>query len=1049
MSLFHFFLRRTFLVNVLTGFIIIIGLVALFSMKRDLHPPFEWNRINIDVSLLGASAEEMEKFVTYPIEDAIRGLAGVEEMTSKSEPGRSKITLSYNAGKKDMLVSVEEVRTRVESIRAALPNEIRYINVSQIRDDRAFLFNIGFQGIDILNEKHRQFYNDFEKEVLNVPGIVRVYKSMPRRDIYIEYNPKFLSYHEISAAQVNELVREALRISPVGQTVVNDDVYGVEVSKTASTTAELQALVLRSNLSGNNLLLKDVAKVSYKLEDQFEENFLNGSPMAGMWIIKDTLSDAIELKYKVTAIVDRYNEKAPEGVQLVKVSDGPRFIEQQIEVLLANGLTGFVLVFLILLLFLNGSSALLTALGLPMAYLATFVCLFALGIKIDLLSIVGLILVVGLLVDDAIIITERYNEFLSQGHPPMKAASLAIGDMVVPVTGGILTSVVAFMPMLLIQSEISNVLWAIPVVVIASLLFSWLECFFILPNHLMHFSSAAPSPRRARIIERLRKGYESVLSVCLKFRYGIVILLLVMTGTAGYLATQKLQQDFNMNIGREQVSIYGALKQSDSVKESVAKMKPLEDYLRSFPKEQIENVGLYVGSIWMDGAMRQGKRYVKLIAHINSNEKYPRRTLNKIKEKVAKKIESLDSENFERLFVNIDRKQSEELKKQMVQVRIKGNDSVDIGVIREDVIQTVSSLEEITEHVPDPNLEQMSWVFEPRRDRLMQYGLNSFGLSQQLRSFFTANEVMETRLNGEKVYIYTEAKGRRDLQFSELQDFTVLASNGSPVPLKLLGQWKERGQLKTIRHEDGLRSLRLDFRINEEKANKSAAQKTINEALAQLSDKYPSFKLGTRNTNEEEEKNQSWGLKVALVCILSVLLVMSLTLGSVVQPLIVGLPIPFGLIGIIFALYLHNLPLGLMSIIGLIGTVGISVNASIILMDQINKLKKLNGVMDKFTLIEACSERLRAITLTTLTTLGGLLPMAYSLGGESGFTQPLAFSMAWGLVFATVLTLFALPALLLVTVDIGNVFRRLRKRPSAVDEVVYESERQVAQPREL
>lgn len=1027
MRLFKYFLDNTFLVNLLTFFIIVVGIVALTSMKRDLHPPFEWNQVSINVYLPGANSKEMEKFVTFPIEEAVRGLAGMESMQSKSSPSQTSITLKYGAGYDKMLDAVEEVRTRVESIRSTLPSDIRYVNVSQVKHDDAFLFQVGFQGIDIRSQQHRQFYFAFEKEVLNVPGIVKIYKSMPNRDIYVEFDPKKLIHNEISTSEVSQVISQGLNFAPIGQARINDEVYAVEVAKTTDSTEDISNLSVRSNLSGNQIKVKDVAKVSYKLADQFEENFLNGEPMAGMWIIKDTLSDAISLKHQVQSIIDKYNAKAPEGVKVVKVEDGPRFIEQQIEVLLTNGLTGFFLVFVILLIFLNWQTAILTALGLPMAYLATFVVLLQLGIKIDLLSIIGLILVVGILVDDAIIISERYNEFLSQGYSPKDAAYKAIKDMVVPVTGGILTTVVAFSPMLLIESEIAYVLMAVPIVVITSLFFSWLECFFILPNHLTHISKKAPSQKRSAFMVKVRQAYERLLVYCLKLRYGILVGLVMIMGLSVYVAANKIQHNFNLDIGRERVSIYGALKESDSVKESVAKMKPLQDFLMSFPKDEIENVGLYVGSIWMDGAMREGKRFVKLIANVNNDEKHPKQLLKRVKTKIEAKLAEFKNKDFERLYVDIDRKSSEEERKQMVKVRVRGGDSVDFEVFEREITKDIVQLASIEEYVPDPTLQQKAWIFVPDPAKVALYDLDTLSVSRQMRSYFTPNEVIETRIRGEKIYVYTEVKGRRQLEFGRLDDFSVLTPRGASVPLSYLGDWKEQTILKTITHEDGLRALDLNFRINEKNSNKTAAQKDIETRLAKFKEKYPSHEFFSKNTSEEEEKNQAWGLKVALVCILAVLMVMSLTLGSVIQPFIVGLPIPFGLIGIIFALYFHDMSLGLMSIIGLVGTVGISVNASIIIMDQLNKLKRVYGAMSKDVIIEACSERLRAIILTTLTTLGGLLPMAYSLGGESGFTQPLAFAMAWGLVFATLLTLFALPALLQVKEDIGGFARRLIK----------------------
>ncbi|MCB9073511.1 MAG: efflux RND transporter permease subunit [Bdellovibrionaceae bacterium] len=1026
MRIFKYFLDNTFVVNIVSGFILIVGLVSLSMMKRDLHPPFEFKQIDISVYLPGASSKEMEKFVTYPIEEAIRGMSGVEHMRSESKPGTTDIHLEFEASYGKILESVEQVRSRVESIRSSLPQEIRYIRVQQNKEENVFLFNIGFENMDIRNEVHRQFYTAFEKDMLNLPGIVRVYKSLPSRDIYVEFDPVKLRHYEISTAEVAQVIAKGLNFSPVGQARVDDELYAVEIAKTTNSVEDILNLSIRSNLSGNQIRVRDVAKASYKIADQIEEGFLNSKPMAAMWVIKDTINDAIDLKYSGQKLIDKYNKKAPDNVRIVKIMDGPRFIEQQIQVLLTNGITGFILVFVILLIFLNWQSAILTALGIPFAYLCTFIVLFQMGIKIDLLSIIGLILVVGILVDDAIIISERYNELLSQGFTTKDAAFSAIRDMLIPVTGGILTTVVAFLPMLVISSGIAYVLMAVPVVVIVSLMFSWLECFCILPNHLTHLVKKPPNDKKQNLFVQVRKYYEKVLFLCLRFRYGILLGLVVVMAGSIYLATQKLQHSFDLNIGREQVSIYGALKESASVKESIAKIKPIENFLRTFPKSEIENVVTNVGSIWMDGAMRQGKRFVKIRAMINSSEKYPSEILKKVKAQAEEKIKSFKTDDFERLYVDIDHKGSEEKKKEMVRVRVRGSDGVDFEHFEKEVTEKIAKLSSIKEYVPDPTLQQEAWIFIPDRGKMAQYGLDPLIVSRQIRSYFTPNEVIETRINGEKIFVYTEVKGRRSLEYKQIHGYEIISPSGTSVPLSFIGHWEKHTVLKTISHEEGLRFLDLDFRVNTETSNKTAAQSDVDKALQFFRKKYPAYEFLSKNTNEDEEKNQAWGLKVALVCILSVFMVIALTLGSVSQAFIVGLPIPFGLIGIILALYLHNMPLGLMSIIGLVGTVGVSVNASIIIMDQINKLSENHHKPFSWDIIiEACSDRLRAIVLTTATTLGGLLPMAYSLGGESGFTQPLAFSMAWGLVCATLLTLFALPALVAIQEDSKRGLRRL------------------------
>ena len=251
---------------------------------------------------------------------------------------------------------------------------------------------------------------------------------------------------------------------------------------------------------------------------------------------------------------------------------------------------------------------------------------------------------------------------------------------------------------------------------------------------------------------------------------------------------------------------------------------------------------------------------------------------------------------------------------------------------------------------------------------------------------------------------------------------------GVEVSLNELGGWKQRQSLSSISHQDGVRNFRFDFEYDTEEVNELQVKKNVEPIVKKLAESFPAYQIELVSSNEGEADNMIWGLKVAAICVGLVLLTMALVLGSLSQPLLVGLPIPFGIMGIIWALYLHDMPLGLMALIGLIGVVGVAVNDSLIMIDQINLLGNKKGKVDSETIVEGASSRLRAILLTTVTTLGGVFPMAYSLGGESGFTQPLAFAMGWGLSFATFLTLFVLPAIMVIQLDIKNVFLKIKNK---------------------
>lgn len=1034
-KLIDFFIQRSFVVNIISAFIMIAGVVALSSMQRDLIPPFQWQMVNVNVTLPGATPREMEQFVTFPIEEATRGLRGVEKVESSSSAGFTNIRYFFASDFEEMGEASDVIQARLNSIRSQLPDSILSMTVERAQVNEIFLFWLGVENFQETNSDHRVLINNLAQKILDIPGVVNVNKGFRERHISIEFDPEKLKAAEISLSRARMTVDEVLRVGPIGETLINENRISVSLERSVTDIEQISKLPIRSNRSGQSLLLKDIATIEYRLEDRPSAQYINAREGTFLVVLKDINSDTIDLKPQVLELVDQFNAEQDQ-LKVVTLMDGPRFLEQQIDVLLKNGLLGMLLVILVLMFFLNFRSAAMTALGLATAYTGTFIVLYLAGINIDLLSIIGMILVVGILVDDAVIVTERYMSYLNSGMPPAQAASASVQDLVIPVSGTVITTIVAFAPMIFMKSEISHILFAVPLVVISSLVLSWAESFFILPNHLSHFvKKPTAGNARERVFSSLVKAYEKVLFQFLRFRYLVMVGLVGILILGGFIGAKHMKHDFKLNINSEYVTIYAVLKESDSVDSTYQKIKGLEEFLRSFPEDEIQNVYTNIGKVWIQGKNMEGVRYAQINGYLNAQVAYPSELKKKIQLLVDEKIKEVNNDDFERLYSTIERQGQNEEKGQMVSVRIRGGDRVSFEQIESSLSTSIAALDEVQEYIPDLERMQKSWVFSPNLLALARYQMGTFDLSSQMRGVFAPHLIQETRIDGENLGVYTRVKADDDLEFQRLLDLEVMTPSGIGVPLSYLGKWKQESSLKEINHFDGMRNLTMDFSVKEG-SNINAALSAVETLLQQKRNEFPSYEITVANANEQEVKSQAWALKVAVVCIVAVLLVIALVLGSLTQPLLVGLPIPFALVGIILALYLHDMPLGLMALVGLIGTVGVGVNASLVMVDQMNQNTKASSQrLTRQTIIEGASSRFRAIFLTTLTTLAGVFPMAYAIGGESGFTQPLAFALGWGISASTLLTLFALPALLEVREDIlslmGKITHRWKKKDPA------------------
>ncbi len=1038
----EYFISRSFVVNLISAFIIITGITLGTMIKRDTIPPFEFNSVDVSISLPGASATEVEKYLAFPIEQALQGLPHAKEITTDSNSGRFQAQVFFNPGYNKINESVEQIRSRISAISWQLPEQARDVTVAQNKVNEVFHMGIALEGFDETNTVHRQLAKKLSDDIRNVSGIIRVSEEMNSQNVYIKLNPTAIARNQISIAEIRNRVQAALSYSPIGKVDFDEKTYSVEVERPAEALDTLRNLAIRGNATGDVLYLKDLAKISMQVDEIKQHHRYNGKSVINIYTRKDTTSDSISLKGQVMTILDEFNTTLPEGLSTSIFADGPKFIQQQLSTLTNNGLFGLILVLIILTLFFNWKVSLAASFGIPIAYCGTLVALYAFGIAIDIISVVGMILVLGILVDDAIIIAERYVENLEKGLAPKEAARAASSDLMLPVTGTVLTTIFAFSPMVLIDSEIAVIFYAIPIVIITSLAMSWMESFFILPNHMQHFIKTVPKhTTETSFFLKTKEAYKRLLARILHFRYVAVGLLLVFFVVSGWVAKNKVQQQFWFGANRERIGITVTLKESPSLSHTESVIEPIEKYLMSLPKDKIQGVSADIGEMWSHGRNYVGYRYARISLHINENLTHP----GKVKTEYTKILKDYFKENtpetIEKIQVGWEMNDQDDKKKKMISIDVTGNEDVEYLDLKATITDQIEKNKAGLELVKEVNEFDEKWVFSPNTRSLARHQMTVDQITSQLRSFFVPHELTQIRMNGEAKWLYTQVQRDKVVSQAELNQMTVLNSKGLAVPLRTLGSWSKKKQLGTVRHKDGKRQFSFDLSFEPtDTMNITLAKEQGQKITDALAKEFPTYSVELRDADRAEANSRAWALKVALLCIMLVMFTLSLVLGSITLPFIVGLPIPFGLMGIVWALYLHDMPMGMMSLIGLIGTVGVSVNDSLIMVDQIMKQgeKNLKG-LTRAHIIDGASSRLRAIILTTVTTLGGVFPMAYALGGESGFTEPLAFSLGWGLFFSTFLTLFALPAFIEIRRDVSTGFGILKRKLGFKSEVPSEN----------
>lgn len=1018
------FIARTAWVNGLTAAITLGGIIALWGMKRDLHPPFKFNYVNVDLTYDSGSAEEIERLITYPLEEKLRDLPDLEELTSVTKVGSSKITLKFPQSVQPLSEKIEEIRSRVQTELPQLPKDIRNLSVAQSNDNAIFVANLAITGIDSYNWNHHHFLAHLENQIRTVPGITKVESSLKPYHVFIRFDNKRLARSGVTVSQIRTAVQSELGSNVIGYNYANGREWLLEYSQKPISLEQIRQIPLYENSQGYGLRLGQVAEVSFDMQRNEKYHFLlDGQKAVEMAVHKSPERDAMQTFTEVKDLLDQ--TKTPPGVKIRILYDGPYFIQQQINVLLSNGFGGLVLVLVMLALAMGWRTSLMTAMGLPISYFGTFLALRAFGVSIDLISLIAMILVVGNLVDDAVIFAERYNQLLSEGNPPQEAAGRSARELIVPVTGTISTIIFAFLPIVLIDSELSVIFFAIPVVVSIALLLSWFETFFVLPNHLSHFVKHPSAERATVFFHFLSRIYKRLLRHTLRFRYVYGLLSLALLGFSLHTAS-KMPQDFSLSINAPQVEIFLTLKEEKEFTEVQKILEPLHAELLKLPAEELDFVETNLGWIWRQGKSYRGPRYATIRLVLNRQEVDVRSLRDRVHQQAEKIVNSFKSPYVEELVAVASERGANSRRQNLATVQIRGRDENAFRKAKEDTILALAKHGTVGENVPPDNLGPLTYQFEAKMQALRAYQIPRAELAFQVQAQSGSVELLQTRDSGRWMSVFLEPMGLHEPQLADLNKITIQSpKHGDIFSIARLGKWDLSGYSEGIEHKNASRVLNLDFRFDGKSTNEQVVKEEISQLIKPVAAQYPGLEFKAIDANEEDKKGREWTGKIVVAAGALIYLILAFTLRSWTQPLIVGLPIPFALIGVVWALKLHDLPLGLMAMIGLIGTMGVAVNDSIVMVHHINMLARERGVRTAELIIEGAASRLRAIFLTASCTLVGVFPTAYGVGGESGFTQPLAFSMGWGLSASLLLTLFIIPAMLLVFEDLQHLVQRV------------------------
>jgi multidrug efflux pump subunit AcrB len=1003
-----YFIKYSVAVDTMMVLIFIFGFFGLKATRSSLFPETESRTIQVQIIFPGAAPEEVEEGVVLQIENDVKGVTGVERISSVSQENGGVIVIEVLKGF-DTDVVLQDVKNAVDRI-PSLPDGMEPIRTFKLENIRpAVSFALSGEGLDL--KALKTVARRVEQDLRSIPGISKVELSgFPEEEIEVAFREADLRANSLSFLQAAAALRGANLEVTGGKIKTVDEELLIRVRDKRVEAEGLRNIVVRAGVDGRVLRLKDVADVRDTWADDPARNYVNGVPSAVVTVSSTVSEDILFIADATLKYMDDMNARNT-AVKATLISDSTTVLRQRIAMLLENGMQGFFLVIIVLALFLNWRLAFWVALSIPVAFAGMFI--LAPGfITINVMSLFGMILVVGILVDDGIVITESIYQEYERGLPPIEAAFVGIQKVLPAVISSILTTVAAFSTFFFIEGRLGDFAPALAFVVIATLVFSLIEAAYILPAHIAH-SKGLSREKKNRVeaymdgvMNRLRdKRYGPFFDRFMRHKMltvGIAFFLLAIT--VGSVGAGVIRTTFFPVIERDDVGV--DLEMVTGTRENIvfAELQRIEqlvwvinDSLAKGREDGLDPI-LKVQTI-LGPRAEQGKLNIILLDGEKRGFK-AEEISNRLREQVGA-VPGVANLTFG-LATPFGKP---------VSVSLRSNDLAELNAAKSELraeIQKLPSLRDVVDSDKPGNRE----VVLQLKEKAQLLGLTMQDVVGQVRQGFFGLETQRVQRGEDEVKIWVRyAEGER-ASLRDLEDMRIRTVDGRQFPLSELAGFKIERGIRAINHLDGKREVRVEADLANSAQSATDAQAVIAEEIMKpLLARYPGISYSFEGQGEQSRKVGMSAAKVMPITLIIMFSMIVITLRSFWQMLIVLLCIPLGFIGIGWGHWIHGVQISLFSFFGAIALIGVMVNDSLVLLSTFNANMKERMPFHE-ALRTAAVSRLRPILLTSLTTVAGLLPITLNKSFQAQFLIPMAITVAYGLAIATFVTLIVLPTLL-------------------------------------
>ncbi|MDA3970134.1 MAG: efflux RND transporter permease subunit [Desulfobulbaceae bacterium] len=1009
--------------NLLMLFFIVGGLVVSLQIKQEVFPDIALDYIEIQVAYPGAGPEEVEEGIILQIEENITGIEGIKEVRSTASEGVASVIVELYPGE-DQDVILQEIKSEVDRI-VTFPGEAEKPVVSKIIRRREVL-TLAVYG-DVSERSLREIGDDVRDELLTLPNITQAELGGIRPyEISIEIDEDSLQRYNLTLAQVALRIRQASLDLPGGTIKTRSGEILVRTKERKYSGAEYARISILTEPDGREVTVADLGVVHDSFAETDETSYFDGKPAVMIEIYRIGNQTPKDISQTVYQYVAEKSGNLPGTVSLAVWKDRSEALQSRMSLLTVNGVLGLCLVLVVLGLFLEFRLAMWVMMGIPISFLGAFLFMPATSVSLNMISLFAFIMALGVVVDDAIVVGENIHSHRRMGKSPLNAAVDGTYEVAVPVVFAILTSITAFIPLLYVTGHIGKFVDTIPRVVILILVVSLVECLFVLPAHLGHQKYRRPPT--FIVFRKLGEGrqlfghflskwingpYRWFLGKCLQERYitiGIAIALLIIT--VGMVKGRVVKFDFMPKVESDTIKVKLEMPPGTPISKTRAIQEMIEEKGRAtiahFDSKLLQETSVlrhYYSTVGSGGSHLASMSLFLIPSEereIGSSEvsEFWRNEVGEVPG-----VESLAFENnMVHMGANIDIRLSHEdydvLELAAARVRLALGEYPGVG----DITNSLSR-----------GKRELKITLNPQGRTL---GITEEELGRQLRSAFYGVEALRLQRGRDEVKVMVRYP-EEDRQFLwNLENMRIRTPSGGEIPLMQAASVVESKGFSQINRADRKRVTNLTGSVNKKVANSAAILEEVEKTvLAQLKSDYPGLSYDLEGESKESKDSQMsmlMGLGMAMLVIYGLL---AIPLRSYAQPLLIMVAIPFGIVGAIWGHLLTGYDMAIMSMFGMVALAGVVVNDSLLLIDFINQKRK-EGLAVKEAIVEGAIRRFRPILLTSLTTFFGLGPIILETSTQAQFLIPMAISLAFGILFGTVIALVLLPVLYLIFEDI-------------------------------